>query len=52
MDLETVSYGVSGPRVPVEILIDRWGVPHVMLPPLTTPFSPRVSTLHATACGR
>ena len=29
MDLETVSYGVSGPRAPVEILIDRWGVSHV-----------------------
>jgi penicillin G amidase len=29
VDLETVSYGVSGPRAPVEILIDRWGVSHV-----------------------
>ena len=29
MDLETVSYAVSGPRAPVEILIDRWGVPHI-----------------------
>jgi penicillin G amidase len=29
VDLETVSYAVSGPRAPVEILIDRWGVPHV-----------------------
>ena len=29
MDLETDSYGVSGPRAPVEILIDRWGVSHV-----------------------
>ena len=29
MDLETVSYTVSGPRAPVEILIDRWGVSHV-----------------------
>ena len=29
MDLETVSYGVSGPLTPVEILIDRWGVSHV-----------------------
>jgi penicillin amidase len=29
VDLETDSYGVSGPRAPVEILIDRWGVSHV-----------------------
>jgi penicillin G amidase len=29
VDLETVSYAVSGPWAPVEILIDRWGVPHV-----------------------
>jgi penicillin G amidase len=29
VDLETVSYGVNGPRVPVEILIDSWGVSHV-----------------------
>jgi len=27
--LDSVSYAVSGPRAPVEILIDRWGVPHV-----------------------
>jgi penicillin amidase len=26
---DSVSYAVSGPRAPVEILIDRWGVPHV-----------------------
>jgi penicillin G amidase len=29
VDLETVSYAVSGPRAPVEILIDRWAVPHI-----------------------
>ena len=29
MDLETVSYGVNGPRAPVEILIDHWGISHV-----------------------
>jgi penicillin amidase len=29
VDLETDSYGVSGPRAPIEILIDRWGVSHV-----------------------
>jgi hypothetical protein len=29
VDLETASYAVSGPRAPVEILIDRWGVPLV-----------------------
>ncbi|CAA9454859.1 MAG: Penicillin acylase (Penicillin amidase) [uncultured Rubrobacteraceae bacterium] len=26
---DSISYAVSGPRAPVEILIDRWGVPHV-----------------------
>ena len=51
VDLETVSYGVSGPRAPVEILIDRRGS-HVYASSPTTPFSPRVSTPHATACGR
>ena len=29
MDLETTSYALSGPQASVEILIDRWGVPHV-----------------------
>ena len=29
MASDNVSYAVSGPRAPVEILIDRWGVPHV-----------------------
>jgi penicillin G amidase len=29
VDLETTSYAVSGPQASVEILIDRWGVPHV-----------------------
>src|SRR5215204_4550272 len=29
VDLDTTSYTVSGPRAPVEILIDRWGVSHV-----------------------
>ncbi len=29
MDLETTSYAVSGSQASVEILIDRWGVPHV-----------------------
>ena len=24
-----VSYAVSGPEAPVEILIDSWGVPHI-----------------------
>jgi len=29
VDLDTTFYAVSGPRAPVEILIDRWGVSHV-----------------------
>ncbi|HYQ84026.1 MAG TPA: penicillin acylase family protein, partial [Rubrobacter sp.] len=29
MDPETVSYTVNGPRSPVEILIDHWGISHV-----------------------
>src|SRR5215218_2859821 len=29
VDSDSVSYAVSGPLAPVEILIDRWGVPHV-----------------------
>jgi len=29
VDVDTTSYVVSGPRAPVEILVDRWGVSHV-----------------------
>jgi penicillin G amidase len=29
VDVDTTSYGVSGLRSPVEILIDRWGIPHL-----------------------
>jgi acyl-homoserine lactone acylase PvdQ len=29
VDSDCVSYAVSGPQAPVEILMDRWGVPHV-----------------------
>ena len=52
MDLETVSYGVSGPRAPVEILVDRWGVSHVYATSPYDAFSPRVGAPPATACGR
>jgi penicillin amidase len=27
--VDTTSYAVNGPRAPVEILVDRWGVSHV-----------------------
>jgi penicillin G amidase len=29
VDSDCVSYAVSGPQAPVEILIARWGIPHV-----------------------
>jgi len=29
VDSDSVSYAVIGPQAPVEILIDRWGMPHV-----------------------
>jgi hypothetical protein len=42
VDLDTTSYTVSGLRAPVEILIDRWGVPHVYASSRYDAFSPRV----------
>jgi penicillin amidase len=42
VDLETTSYAVSGPQASVEILIDRWGVPHVYASSRYDAFSPRV----------
>jgi penicillin amidase len=57
VDLETTSYALSGPQASVEILIDRWGVPHVYASSpydafFAQGFLPRVSTPRGTACGR
>ena len=50
---DSVSYAVGGLQSPVEILVDRWGVPHVYASsPDDAFFAQGFNAARGTACGR
>ena len=48
----TKTYRIAGLTAPAEIIIDRWGVPHIYAQTTTTPSSCRATTPRATGSGR